>query len=708
MTATEVEVEAAEVTEVVEEQTAVDTDATTRTAVYKYHCCTVPQNVQRAWDAHFRMANIYYNRMVDVFQASLDRYRELRRKHSPEIEKLDKEYAELQELKSTQTQQMSELRAEQYKLKKRKTDVTTELVKVTQDISQLREAMKERAARQKTNKESRDAANAALKSDVVFQKAQEEAHQQHNAEVKKLYAEYKDLFWPTKNALKADVERAFMARRGGNVQKRRATHRGKLTLQLQNEVTTDQLMNPLNLWCRIVPQARPSGTEPRNPKRQLRKVSMRIGSNPDRTPVMAEAVIRYSRPLPEHDPENGKTAVCVQVVLTREMIGHRRYKSERVAQGEYRPHYYYTVQFTVKHTYQNPLESQGEGKVGVDLGWRLMPDGSLRVAYWADDAGRQGELSIGAEHLSRWSHSHGIQSILDNRLNEAVHELKQWYVQQLGEDPTDEARATLPDWFHEHMDQIGKSRAPGLLHRLLDHWVRNRFPNDQIMFERMWGPGADKVTAARSALVQWFRDNNATGLSVPDQVRELMIEAIQESAGHSSLQRLVDVWTRQRFAGDEEIFRQVQIVDRSRYWRDQHYHLVSYYRHNSIRAINIRKEMYIQFARELGKKYQQIFVEAMDIRKLQQNRPVTREEDDKIMAQYGAGRHVLAAVGELRKLLLQVCGSKVVLKPAQNTTSNCFKCGSTQEWDRRQLTHSCTSCSTVWDQDYNAARNLLA
>jgi DNA repair exonuclease SbcCD ATPase subunit len=146
MTATEVEVEAAEVTEVVEEQTAVDTDATTRTAVYKYHCCTVPQNVQRAWDAHFRMANIYYNRMVDVFQASLDRYRELRRKHSPEIEKLDKEYAELQELKSTQTQQMSELRAEQYKLKKRKTDVTTELVKVTQDISQLREAMKERAA----------------------------------------------------------------------------------------------------------------------------------------------------------------------------------------------------------------------------------------------------------------------------------------------------------------------------------------------------------------------------------------------------------------------------------------------------------------------------------------------------------------------------------------------------------------------------------
>jgi transposase len=41
------------------------------------------------------------------------------------------------------------------------------------------------------------------------------------------------------------------------------------------------------------------------------------------------------------------------------------------------------------------------------------------------------------------------------------------------------------------------------------------------------------------------------------------------------------------------------------------------------------------------------------------------------------------------------------------TTKRCHACGSMEEFDRRELTHTCSTCSLLWDQDYNAAMNML-
>ena len=72
----------------------------------------------------------------------------------------------------------------------------------------------------------------------------------------------------------------------------------------------------------------------------------------------------------------------------------------------------------------------------------------------------------------------------------------------------------------------------------------------------------------------------------------------------------------------------------------------------------------------------------------------------------------LAAPHTLRLAVLNACGRTGVTVEsvsAVNTTHICHLCGSLEEFDAAEhLNHRCRSCGMVWDQDVNAARNLLA
>src|SRR5882724_4703737 len=68
----------------------------------------------------------------------------------------------------------------------------------------------------------------------------------------------------------------------------------------------------------------------------------------------------------------------------------------------------------------------------------------------------------------------------------------------------------------------------------------------------------------------------------------------------------------------------------------------------------------------------------------------------------------MTAVGELRHSL-RFSGAKVVFSKTADTTRECHRCGQLCEWDQAaDLTHTCEHCGATWDQDDNAALNLLA
>ncbi|MDP2949729.1 MAG: zinc ribbon domain-containing protein, partial [Chloroflexota bacterium] len=50
----------------------------------------------------------------------------------------------------------------------------------------------------------------------------------------------------------------------------------------------------------------------------------------------------------------------------------------------------------------------------------------------------------------------------------------------------------------------------------------------------------------------------------------------------------------------------------------------------------------------------------------------------------------------------------VVKVPAQYTTQECSYCANREQFDaRKEVRHRCSRCGGEWDQDENAARNLL-
>ena len=72
----------------------------------------------------------------------------------------------------------------------------------------------------------------------------------------------------------------------------------------------------------------------------------------------------------------------------------------------------------------------------------------------------------------------------------------------------------------------------------------------------------------------------------------------------------------------------------------------------------------------------------------------------------------LVSPSVLRAALLNACrreGLEVRIVEAAYSTATCHACHATETWDQAaNLIHRCGTCGALWDQDHNAALNLLA
>lgn len=321
----------------------------------------------------------------------------------------------------------------------------------------------------------------------------------------------------------------------------------------------------------------------------------RIGSNPDKTPIWCKVLIDYPRPLPPG-------TVIKWCWLKRLRIGVR----ER-----------WEAQFTLEGTFPAvKVCADKDRRVGVDVGWRLVPKG-LRVAYWVDSDGQNGEVILPHEILQRWPKSDSLQSIQDNNFNAMKAELQAWLA---------ECQLEFPEALQTEMKFIGQWRSPRRLARLMSIWKRNRLePHDNAIFERL-------------------------------------------SA-----------------------------------WLKQDIHLYDWRCFNVVKAIRKRKEIYECFADKLRENYGTVYVEDIDWRKLMET-PTVEDDSPEKDAMREHQRH--AACGELLEIIKRKC--RVVERPAPQTTMRCHKCGELSgEPEPGKLIHTCGHCGEKWDQDCNAAWNLL-
>ena len=416
---------------------------------------------------------------------------------------------------------------------------------------------------------------------------------------------------------------------------------GQIGVQIPNGIPTTEL--DTDTFVRLDLDAlvgdRPSKRAVKNRKGLLR---LRVGTGEHRAPIWAEFPIIVSRPFPEG-------ARIRRVTVTRRTNGPVGSKDE------------WTAQFTLA---LDPVAARYRrtgppgSTVAVDLGWRQMDDGAVRVgtAIGVRLGDREGGTSFTLLPPSigeRLAKLRGVRAVRDRSFNVIRDGLNGWLFGSTDQDP-----------------QQGALDLHAAIQSELPHWHKN-FPAPIIR-------RADTSHVGHYALVR-------------------------ERAAHLSrwksferLHRLVDFWRQHRFPGDDGAFSIAEA------WRYHDRHLWCWEAQGIKKLWRHQRQVFRNAAAELAAKYETLVLEDLDLSRLARTpAPETGEANDT-----GGLRHA-AAPGRYREALVNAFGlHRVVFVPAAKTTLVCSHCD-TENTVGATLHFTCSGCGTRWDQDLNACHNLL-
>ena len=210
---------------------------------------------------------------------------------------------------------------------------------------------------------------------------------------------------------------------------------------------------------------------------------------------------------------------------------------------------------------------------------------------------------------------------------------------------------------------------------------------------------AEEGLGMRGRLVNWLKEHD-----IPEWLTK-RTETLPRWRSCASLHKLIASWRQKRFDGDAEIYEELLN------WARKDRHDMQHEAGLRSRAYRRRKHMYRQLARSYLKRYTTVFVPKMDLAKLK--RKAKPEEGESELETVQREQMNTASLGELLdafKLEAANLGSKIVVVeiPEGGITAAHYVCGKDSTTDRAGSIHLwCRHCQMEFDQDENAARNLL-
>lgn len=265
-----------------------------------------------------------------------------------------------------------------------------------------------------------------------------EVEQWHKNRIKEL-RELSNLYWG--NYLVC--EQACQSFRSGPPPRfRRFDGQGSVTVQLQGGLSVADLFGGADSRLRLVPVG---GTK------RAAVVWLRVGSE-GRAPVWCVASVVLHR-LPPDDAVVKWARLCVRRVGTREE---------------------WELQLVLSREVGWEKEGGGEkGVVAINPGWRVMEDGSLRVATWVGDDGQVGELRLPAREVSVRDHAGELRGLRDRLFDQAKIRLQEWLRGN---------KEICPPWLLERTETLGQWKSAARLASVVLHWRENRFSGDAEVF----------------------------------------------------------------------------------------------------------------------------------------------------------------------------------------------------------------------------------
>lgn len=218
----------------------------------------------------------------------------------------------------------------------------------------------------------------------------------------------------------------------------------------------------------------------------------------------------------------------------------------------------------------------------------------------------------------------------------------------------------------------------------------------------------DRIKSHRSLLL------NEAKSSAKERIKELAgIPEWLEEAGKAMHQwkaaaRLASLCLRWREAQDPSLLTEKagEALAELEAWRQRDKHLLEYEANLRAQLQGSRRDLYRRFAAHMSRIYAKAAIEKLDLRIFHKRAPVedgvTKADDAKTA--YARDACLSALVAALKERMREV----ELLNP-KNTTKKCHACGQVDEaWtDHARVDHECLACGLLWDQDVNAARNLL-
>jgi len=226
---------------------------------------------------------------------------------------------------------------------------------------------------------------------------------------------------------------------------------GRVGAQLQRGLSVADAFGGTDTRLRIVPVPAtawlPGGRSQRRTTVDIRVGSVKPAKGKSQ-PIFARFPLVLHRPLP---PD----------ARIKDVVVHRR----RVA-----THYEWRVSFTLTRVAGWAKADRAmEGTVGVDIGWRIRPDGSLRVAYWMGTDGGEGEVALPAACVAGQQKVRDLRSIRDEHFNVARIMLVAWMKGR-----------NVPTWLREKTPLLSAWRSTARLAGLLIRWRTQRFADDMF------------------------------------------------------------------------------------------------------------------------------------------------------------------------------------------------------------------------------------
>lgn len=398
--------------------------------IYKYGAKEPVLNRDAVFEQLFK-AHLYHGKLVDSELERREDYHDILRRSCPELDlcahRIEAAQAQIEMVieKIRRNRTASRSRELPKALKKSLEAAKSELKRLWEERRELEKSTRDLPAVQKKLRKSSKAANAR----------DTQARQEMSKD---------GLYWGTYLKKGADL---YGRKSGDPPRYRRWRGEGSLAVQFQNGIPSQSLFRHNNLFWLERKQVKKNKAGTRTTI--YATAHMRVSSDEKRRPVWTEFPVVLHRPLPEE-------AQVQWVYLTAKKVATKLRWSLCVVLAK-------------DSEWVKPDVAQ-DGVVGIDLGWRVMPGGDVRVAYVVGDDGEMKDVRIPKEKLERWRQVSDLRAVRDKNFNEIRQQFLDWL-----------RGHEVPDWLSESTRYLPHWRKVVKLAKICLQWRDKRFEGDSEM-----------------------------------------------------------------------------------------------------------------------------------------------------------------------------------------------------------------------------------